>query len=192
MNVTGVIAEPGERTTEVEQSVLANGCLQRRRPDLIPDRGPARASAGDGEDAGVPCEAGAARRPGPAGVRPHRVAGPGRIRPRPRGSPGTTAGARRTTRRRPGPGTQHPGRLGVGQLGIWVRHDWSPPSPLPFRRLRTAPTSSLRRRRPERFTRQGKKYFLSFPAAGLNHSLLACRNSDIWPDGHWISTFSAA
>ena len=49
------------------------------RPDPIPDRGPARASAGDGEDAGLPCDAGAARRAGPAGLRPYRVAGPGSV-----------------------------------------------------------------------------------------------------------------
>ena len=38
----------------------------------------------------------------------------------------------------------------------------------------------------------GKKNFLNFLTAGLNHSLWACRNSYIWPDGHRISTFPAA
>ena len=139
------------------------GWAPRRRPAPVPDRGPARASAGDGEEAGLPCDAGAARRPGPTGVRPHRVAGPGRIRPRPRGSPGTTAGARRTTRRRPGPGYPAPRgpRRGGAASGSRSGTTGHRPSPLPFRRLRTAPALSVRRRRPERFTRQVEN-FLKF------------------------------
>ena len=35
MDVTGVVAEPGERPIEIEESGLANGCLQLDPADRI-------------------------------------------------------------------------------------------------------------------------------------------------------------